>query len=413
MSSELERRLERALGEASGPDPGVTDRALRSALGALPSRADIRRARRRRLGLLLAACLAAFVSGGVTLAATGAHLPVVNPAPPRTHEPHSSATVPAGSLLPPGASVWAVAGGRATAVTAQAPEGRHHGSRLTAFDASPGSLYLVEGRGRHLRAVETRTGRVAWSRSDLGGRPVAAAWSPFPIRIAYVLRTASGFTVGDLWGTGTHRFTVDRAAAPVTPAWRWDSKALAYVTASGSVVAHDVIGGANRSLAPACGVRRPAAIAFAPTGGVLAIADRAGRVALVDTTGAGKAQCLTGPPGRPFLAWLGRDQLLAAAGTSLTRYGLAGNEAAARTVSTRRPVVGLDALAGRTADRGRTPRSGVDVRRVDDAAQPAFGGISTGVRAHAPAPARPRAGAVALENGQSVKPAEDCADDEQ
>ena len=29
MSSELERRLERALGEAPGPDPGVTDRALR------------------------------------------------------------------------------------------------------------------------------------------------------------------------------------------------------------------------------------------------------------------------------------------------------------------------------------------------------------------------------------------------
>ena len=55
MSSELERRLERALGEAPGPDPGVTDRALRSALEALPSPADVRRARRRRLTLLLAA----------------------------------------------------------------------------------------------------------------------------------------------------------------------------------------------------------------------------------------------------------------------------------------------------------------------------------------------------------------------
>ncbi|MGH3073909.1 MAG: WD40 repeat domain-containing protein [Gaiellales bacterium] len=344
MSSELERRLERALGEAPGPDPGVTDRALRSALEALPSPADVRRARRRRLTLLLAACIAAFVSGGVTLAATGAHLPVVNPEPATTHGP--SATVPDGSLLPAGASIWAVADGRATAVTAEVPEGRRHGSHLTAFAASPGSLYLVEGRERGLRAVEARTGRVAWSRDDLGGRPIAATWSPFPIRIAYVLRTSSGYTVGDLWGTGTHRFTVDRDAAPVLPAWRWDSKALAYVSASGAVVVHDVIGGANRSLATACGVREPTAVAFAPAGTLLAVADRAGRIAIVDTSGTQEPRCLTGPAGRPQVAWLGRDQLLAAAGTSLTRYGLAGPEATAHTVSTGRPVVALDVAPG-------------------------------------------------------------------
>ena len=57
-----------------------------------------------------------------------------------------------------------------------------------------------------------------------------AVWSPFPIRIAYLVRTPEGFVVGDLWGTGTHPFTVDGHAAPVAPAWRWDSKALAYVT---------------------------------------------------------------------------------------------------------------------------------------------------------------------------------------
>jgi hypothetical protein len=346
MSSELERRLERALAEAPGPDPGVTDRALRSALEALPSPADVRRVRRRRLTLLLAACIAAFVSGGVTLAATGAHLPVVNPEPATTHGTHGpSTTVPAGSL-PPGASIWALADGRATAVSAQAPRGRRHGSRLTAFAASPGSLYLVEGRGLRLRAVEARTGRVAWARTDLGGRPIAAAWSPFPIRIAYVVRTPTGFTVGDLWGTGTHRFTVDRDAARVTPAWRWDSKALAYVSASGAVVVHDVIGGANRPLAPACGVRQPAVVAFAPIGALLAVADRAGRIAIVDTSGASEPRCLTGPAGRPSVAWLGRDQLLAAAGTSLTRYGLAEPEATAHTVSTRRPVVSLDVAPG-------------------------------------------------------------------
>lgn len=346
MSSELERRLERALGDAPGPDPGVTDRALRAALDALPSPADIRRARRRRLVLLLAACLAAFVSGGVTLAATGAHLPVVNPASPRTRDLRSSPIVPDASLLPADASIWATAGGRATVVTAKVPSRRLHTRRLTAFDASPGSLYLVEGRGLHLRAVEVRTGRVAWTRSDLGGRPVAAAWSPFPIRIAYVLRTASGFTVGDLWGTGTHRFTVDRDAAPVTPAWRWDSKALAYVTASGIVVAHDVIGGADRPLPRACGIRRPVALAYAPGGTLLAIADRAGRIALVHTSGSNDPRCLAGRRGRPAqpsLVWLGPDKLLAGADTTLTLYAFSKSLTAARTVSTQGAVISLDA----------------------------------------------------------------------
>jgi hypothetical protein len=180
-------------------------------------------------------------------------------------------------------------------------------------------------------------------RGDLGGRPVAAIWSPFPIRIAYLLRTASGFTVGDMWGTGTHPFTVDTDAAPVTPAWRWDSKALAYVTASNAVVVHDVIGGANRPLGRACGIRRPSAVAFAPAGSMLAIADRAGRVALVDTSGVRDPRCLTGPAGRPHVAWLGRKALVVAAGSTLTRYGLANAEAAARTVSTGRPVESLAA----------------------------------------------------------------------
>ena len=83
---------------------GVTDRALRSTLEALPSPADIRRARRRRLTLLLAACLAAFISGGVTLAATTG-LPGIGAAltagPPGTSGAPASPTVPAGSLLPP------------------------------------------------------------------------------------------------------------------------------------------------------------------------------------------------------------------------------------------------------------------------------------------------------------------------
>jgi hypothetical protein len=340
MSNELERRLERALGTAPGPDPGVTDRALRSALEALPAPGEARRLRRRRIALLLAACVAAFVSGGVTLAATGAHLPVVNPEPAKKAT-RSGPQFAAGGL-PAGTSIWAVAGGRVVVVTRQTPIRALQGERVTAFSASPGSLYAVEGRGGTLRALEIHGQRVVWARRNLGGRPVAAVWSPFPIRIAYLLRTASGYTVGDLWGNGTHPFTVDTTAAPVTPTWRWDSKALAYVSASGAVVVHDVIGGANRPLPRACGIRRPAAIAFAPAGSALAVADRAGRVALVDTSGGGAARCLAGTAGRPHLAWLGRSDLLVAAGSSLSRYAVSGPEAQSRTVMTPLPIAGLD-----------------------------------------------------------------------
>jgi hypothetical protein len=340
MPSELERRLERALADAPGPDPGVSDRALRATLEALPSPADIRRARRRRMVLLLAACLAAFVSGGVTLAATGAHLPVVNPAP----KPAGRGVPPPlpASRLPAGTSIWTVTGGRVMVVTKEAPVRMLHDERVGAFAASPGSLYAVEGRGTTLRALELHGQRVVWRRR-VGGRPVAAVWSPFPIRIAYLLRSPDGYVVGDLWGTGTHPFTIDRNAAPVVPAWRWDSKALAYVTAARTVVVHDVIDGTNHPLPHSCGIRTPAAIAFSPAGATLAVADRHGRIALTDTSGSNAASCLAGPAGPPHLAWLGRDGLLAAAGSSLTRYALGGPEAASRTVSSALPITGLDA----------------------------------------------------------------------
>jgi hypothetical protein len=244
--------------------------------------------------------------------------------------------------LPSGTSIWAVAGGRVVVVTKQTPIRMLRDPRVTVFSASPGSLYAVEGRGKTLQALEIHGQRVVWSRRDLGGRPVAAVWSPFPIRIAYLLRTAHGYTVGDLWGTGTHPFTVDPAAARVTPSWRWDSKALAYVTASGAVVIHDVIAGANRPLPEACGIRRPLAVAFAPAGALVAVADRAGRVALVDSTGARDPRCLNGPAGRPHLAWLGRSGIAVAAGSSLTRYAFSGAETGARTVTASLPIVGLD-----------------------------------------------------------------------
>ena len=325
MSSELERRLERALGEAPGPDPGVTDRALRSALEALPSPGEARRIRRRRIALLLAACMAAFVSGGVTLAATGAHLPVVNPEPAKKTT-RSGPRFPAAGL-PAGTSIWAVAGGRVVVVTKQTPIRRLHGERVVAFSASPGSLYAVEGAaGRCARSRSTGSG--SCGPVATGGRPVAAVWSPFPIRIAYLLRTASGYTVGDIWGTGTHPFTVDTTAAPRDAHLAVELEGAAR-TSSGIRRSRGPRRHRRREPVAPTGMRDTAAGGdrVRSAGGALAVADRAGRCALVDTSGGRAARCLAGAAAGP--TWPG-----SAAATSSSRP--APHSAGMRSLAPRR-----------------------------------------------------------------------------
>ncbi len=304
MSSELERQLERALGEAPGPDPGVTDRALQSALEALPSPADARRIRRRRIVLLLAACIAAFVSGGVTLAATDGRLPGIGPALTSGRPAASGAPAhPNAPLVAPGEVISALIGDHGLVVTAHRARTftDHH---LTGFAASPAALYAIEARAGHLRAVQAATGRVAW-RFGVGGTPTNPVWAPFPIRVVYLLHGRGGLEVHDIWGNGTHDFTVHASAAPVAPSWRWDSKAFAFVRGDGAVVVHDVIGGRDVALRPACGLRTAAAVAFAPSGGRLAIADRDGHLRVVDTTGHAPALCTTIARGLPSIGWLG------------------------------------------------------------------------------------------------------------
>ena len=318
MSSELERDLERALGEAPGPDPGVTDRALRSALEALPSPADTRRIRRRRLALLLAACIAAFVSGGVTLAATDGRLPGIGPAltparPATSGAPAHQRPV----VVAPGEAISALIGDRGLVVTARrARTLTDH--RLSGFASSPAAFYAIEARAGHLRAVQAATGRVAW-RFRVAGTPTDPVWAPFPIRVAYLLHGRRGLEVHDIWGNGTHDFAVHASAAPVTPSWRWDSKAFAFVRGDGAVVVHDVIGGRDIALHPACGLRTAAAVAFAPSGGRLAIADRHVHLRVVDTTGHAPALCTTVARGLPSIAWLGANQLLVGAGSTVSR----------------------------------------------------------------------------------------------
>jgi hypothetical protein len=318
MSSELERELERALGEAPGPDPGVTDRALRSALEALPSPADARRIRRRRIALLLAACIAAFVSGGVTLAATDGRLPGIGPAPTPDRLSTSGAQARhRATTVAPGQAISALIGGRGVLVTAQRAR-TFAGPHLTGFAASPAALYAVEARPGHLRAVQVGTGRVAW-RLRVAGTPTDPVWAPFPIRVAYLLQGRRGLEVHDIWGNGTHDFAVHGAAAAVAPSWRWDSKAFAFVRGDGAVLVHDAIGGRDTALRPACGLRTAAAVAFAPSGGRLAIADRQGHMRVVDTTGHAPALCTTVGRGLPSIGWLGANQLVVGAGSTLSR----------------------------------------------------------------------------------------------
>jgi hypothetical protein len=163
---------------------------------------------------------------------------------------------------------------------------------------------MVEGGRRGLHAVGVPDGRAGFDRR-LPGTPLAAAWAPAGIRIAYVVRAPGGDRLYDMFGNGTHAVLVAAHALPQAPTWRWDSQAFAYIRADGAVMIHNVIDGATSPLPPGCGLHHAAAVAFAPYGGLLAIADRAGRVRVLDTLRHGHGTCVTaGGAGTPKIAWL-------------------------------------------------------------------------------------------------------------
>ena len=324
MPDELERRLERALAAIPPAGEDATERARRAALDALPPAPETNRWRRRRLLVPAAACAVAFVFGGVTLAATGGHLPLVGDSP-KPHRP--AATVPAvhhtAAVLPRGAIAFSTAaGGRVWLATSAGAS--LHGRPLSALAVSPGAVYLLEARGRSLRAVHVPDGRTAFTRG-IAGTAAATAWAPAGIRIAYVVHTPAGDRLYDMYGNGTHVHLVAAHTNGHAPSWRWDSLVFAYIRADGTVMVHDPTSGATSALAPGCGIRRPAAVAFAPFGGLLAIADRSGRVRVVDTLHHNHGLCVSGrTPGMPKIAWLQPRQLLVGAGATITRYVVGG-----------------------------------------------------------------------------------------
>ncbi len=327
MSDELEGRLERALRASPPPGADATERALRAALDALPPPAEARRRRGRRLLVPAVACAVAFVFGGVTLAANGGRLPLVG-ASVHHHHPGGPAPKPGpdrAAILPRGAIAFsAVAAGRGWLATSSGTS--MDGRRLSALAVSPGAVWAIEGGGRGLHAVGIPEGKAGFARR-VSGTPVAAVWAPAGIRIAYVVHTPGGDRLYDMFGNGRNAFLVAAHTTAQAPSWRWDSQAFAYIRADGVVMVHNVIDGATAALPPGCGLRRAAAVAFAPYGGLLAIADRAGRVRVVDTLRHTRGMCVTGAAsGLPKIAWLQPRQLVVGMGDAITRYvvGLAG-----------------------------------------------------------------------------------------
>jgi hypothetical protein len=339
MPDELEERLERTLGQLE-PGGDVTERARSAALAAVP---PARAWSRRPLVLVAAACAVAFVFGGVTLAATGGGLPLVDSGNghDRGQQTPAHRHGRPGIVLPRGAVAFAaVADGR---VWMSASSGTTvHGAPATAYGLSPGAVWSIVGAEGSLHAVGVQQHGQGFSRA-VAGTPVAAAWAPAGIRIAYVVRTPSGERLFDMYGNGTHDFLVARRVAAVAPSWRWDSQAFAYVTARGRVMVHNAIAGSTAPIPRACGVRHAAAVAYAPFGGLLAIADAAGRVQIVDTLHRGPTHCERGQPGAPSIAWVRPRQVIVGSGEAITRYDLYGRFAGADVTNVPGTVVGLAA----------------------------------------------------------------------
>jgi hypothetical protein len=335
VPSELERRLERALRGMPDSSRDARERARRAALDALPP-SPRRAPRTGGLGLVAAAVALVLAAGGGALAASGTIELTGGPEPAnRPDPPPPRPARPARVLLPERSAGFAiVVGGRVWVRTAS---GRGlAGAPLDTPTISPGALYAIGGRGRALVAIDVAGGRVAW-RHATRGRIVAAAWSPYPIRVAYIVRTARGHRLQTIWGNGLVPRTRDRTVAPVAPAWRADSVALAYVDAGGAVVVQDVIPPYRRALVrlPAACRGRVGALAFSPAGATLAAATDRG-VALLR---AGRpASCVpAAATGRVHaLRWVDGDTLVAVAGPARRRIvaiAVSPARAAVRAVS--------------------------------------------------------------------------------
>ena len=263
MSSELERRLEGLLAQAPEPDPGAGEEALHRALQALQPAPPSRR------GLRLA--VVAFAAIVVLLAITAGSLGAAGALHVSFGTKAKKPPAPIPLTLPKGANgIAVVVGGRLSVVTRGGF--RLQGLPVSAATLSPHALYVAAGIGDSLVAMKP-DGRQAWSH-PAGGRVDAIAWAPDGLRIAYLVRHEHSrfpWTLHVIWGNGTHDTVIGRSVNPVTPSWRADSLAVAYVGAGYQPSVYDFTHASRHVIRMRKLHGGVARLAFAPTGSVLAI----------------------------------------------------------------------------------------------------------------------------------------------
>lgn len=273
MSTELERRLEGLFAEAPEPDPGAGEKALHKALRALQPPARPHRGIRTLVVVFAATAVLLVIAAGSLAAAGALHVSLGSRAAPQPR------TIPLS--LPRGANGIAVTiNGKLSVVTKSGF--RLQGLPVSAAALSPHALYVAAGIGHSLVALRP-DGSQAWSHA-VGGKVVAIAWAPDGLRIAYIVKSPTGYRwrLSVIWGNGTHAKMLDRPVAPTMPSWRSDSLAVAWDAregapstvkggAKGPLFVYDLAHPGERTVLLRARQGEVARLAFAPTGTKLAV----------------------------------------------------------------------------------------------------------------------------------------------
>jgi hypothetical protein len=265
MPSNLESRLGELFAQLPEPGHELGEQALARALGALPAPQRSPRPIRALVLVLGVGVVLLAVAAGALAAAGALHVSLGRPA---QRTPRSATTAVAQLSVPRGAlGTSATVDGRLWLTTASGL--RLEGLPVTAAALSPHALYVAAGIG-HSLVTMAPSGRRAWSH-PVPGTVAAIAWAPDGLRIAYIVETAGRFRLYAIEGNGRRNRLVDGAVRPTAPAWRGDSRALAYVAAGGHPVVYDFGHDSHTSLA-APAARNARFLGFRAAGAELAIA---------------------------------------------------------------------------------------------------------------------------------------------
>jgi hypothetical protein len=307
MSRELEQRLERALGQVES-SATAGEQAREAALAALPGG----RRGRYRIVLIAAALIIGLAVAGVAMAASATVRQAVGLSPGQPLGPVLHG--PPHRRLPPGAAAFAIVAGDRALITT--PHSLTRTKPLTGFELSPNGIYAGVGERGRLLAVDPAHAHIVASHR-VHGTVTAIAWAPIGIHIAYVVRDGKRSSLHLMDGNFTNDRVVATDVADVTPAWRWDSLALAFVTTRGAVRVDDLWRGAMvRIPAPAdAPTTPPDQLAFAPHGNELAVSNAGAAVWVADTSSlrsffVPRPPAPLGPIANSGIAWLPGHDLL-------------------------------------------------------------------------------------------------------